>query len=326
MLEQIRGPADLQHLSQSQLSDLAVEIREFLIHKVAATGGHLGPNLGVVELTLALHRVFDSPHDPIIFDTGHQAYVHKMLTGRCRGLRQPAQEGRPVGLSVARRERARLGRVQPRQSSALSYADGLAKAFELTGHRNRHVVAVVGDGALTGGMCWEALNNIAAARPARGHRRQRQRPQLCADDRRASPTTSPALRLQPGYEKLLERGRSAVRGVPVIGELCYQCMHSVKAGLKDALSPQVMFTDLGLKYVGPIDGHDEHAVEAALRHARGFNAPGDRPRRHPQGHGLRPRRGRRGRADALHRRDRPADRAGHLGRRARAGRPCSPTN
>ena len=134
MLEQIRGPADLQHLSQSQLSDLAHEIREFLIHKVAATGGHLGPNLGVVELTLALHRVFDSPHDPIIFDTGHQAYVHKMLTGRCQDFDTPAQEGRPVGLSVAQRERARLGRNPATRRSALSYADGLAKAFELTGH------------------------------------------------------------------------------------------------------------------------------------------------------------------------------------------------
>ena len=157
-------------------------------------------------------------------------------------------------------------------SSALSYADGLAKAFELTGHRNRHVVAVVGDGALTGGMCWEALNNIAAAR----------RPVVIVvndNGRSYAPTIGgfadhlAALRLQPGYEKLLEKGRIAVRGMPVIGELCYQCMHSVKAGLKDALAPQVMFTDLGLKYVGPIDGHDEHAVEGALRHARGFNAP-----------------------------------------------------
>jgi 1-deoxy-D-xylulose-5-phosphate synthase len=157
-------------------------------------------------------------------------------------------------------------------SSALSYADGLAKAFELSGHRNRHVVAVVGDGALTGGMCWEALNNIAAAR----------RPVIIVvndNGRSYAPTIGgfaehlAGLRLQPGYERVLEEGRKAVRGVPLIGELCYQCMHSIKAGIKDALSPQVMFTDLGLKYVGPIDGHDEHAVESALRHARGFNAP-----------------------------------------------------
>ncbi|WP_299565557.1 1-deoxy-D-xylulose-5-phosphate synthase [uncultured Mycolicibacterium sp.] len=271
MLEQIRGPADLQHLSQSQLRDLADEIRQFLIHKVAATGGHLGPNLGVVELTLALHRVFDSPHDPIIFDTGHQAYVHKMLTGRADRFDTLRQKD---GLSgYPSREESEHDWVESSHASAaLSYADGLAKAFELSGHRNRHVVAVVGDGALTGGMCWEALNNIAASR----------RPVVIVvndNGRSYAPTIGgfaehlAALRLQPGYEKLLEKGRAAVRGVPVIGELCYQCMHSVKAGLKDALSPQVMFTDLGIKYVGPIDGHDEHAVETALRQARNFNAP-----------------------------------------------------
>ncbi|BBZ34146.1 1-deoxy-D-xylulose-5-phosphate synthase [Mycolicibacterium confluentis] len=271
MLDQIRGPADLQHLSQSQISDLAHEIRNFLIHKVAATGGHLGPNLGVVELTLALHRVFDSPHDPIIFDTGHQAYVHKMLTGRAAEFDSLRMRD---GLSgYPSREESEHDWVESSHASAaLSYADGLAKAFELNGHRNRHVVAVVGDGALTGGMCWEAMNNIAAAK----------RPVVIVvndNGRSYAPTIGgladhlAALRLQPGYEKLLEKGRAAVRGVPIIGEVCYQCMHSVKAGLKDALQPQAMFTDLGLKYVGPIDGHDEHAVEAALRHARGFNAP-----------------------------------------------------
>jgi len=271
MLEQIRGPADLQHLTQSQLSDLAKEIREFLIHKVAATGGHLGPNLGVVELTLALHRVFDSPHDPIIFDTGHQSYVHKMLTGRCRDFDTLRKKD---GLSgyPSRSESEHDWVESSHASSALSYADGLAKAFELSGHRNRHVVAVVGDGALTGGMAWEALNNIAAAR----------RPVVIVvndNGRSYAPTIGgfaehlAALRLQPGYEKVLDEGRRALRGVPIVGELCYQCLHSIKAGLKDALSPQVMFTDLGLKYVGPIDGHDEHAVETALRHARGFNAP-----------------------------------------------------
>ncbi|MCV7178877.1 1-deoxy-D-xylulose-5-phosphate synthase [Mycolicibacterium sphagni] len=271
MLEQVRGPADLQHLSQAQLTDLAAEIRQFLIHKVAATGGHLGPNLGVVELTLALHRVFDSPHDPILFDTGHQAYVHKMLTGRAADFDTLRMRG---GLSgyPSRAESDHDWIESSHASAALSYADGLAKAFELTGHRNRHVVAVVGDGALTGGMCWEALNNIAAAR----------RPVVIVvndNGRSYAPTIGgfadhlAGLRLQPGYERLLERGRVAVRGVPVVGEACYQAMHSVKAGIKDALSPQVMFTDLGLKYVGPIDGHDEHAVETALRHARGFNAP-----------------------------------------------------
>jgi len=271
MLKQIRGPADLQHLSQSQLDELAGEIREFLIHKVAATGGHLGPNLGVVELTLALHRVFDSPHDPIIFDTGHQSYVHKILTGRAADFDQLRMKD---GLSgyPARAESEHDWVESSHASTALSYADGLAKAFELSGHRNRHVVAVVGDGALTGGMCWEALNNIAGSN----------RPVVIVvndNGRSYAPTIGgladhlAALQLQPGYEKFLEKGRDVVRGVPMIGEICYQCMHSVKAGLKDALQPQAMFTDLGLKYVGPIDGHDEHAVEAALRHARGFNAP-----------------------------------------------------
>ncbi|MBV9720552.1 MAG: 1-deoxy-D-xylulose-5-phosphate synthase [Mycobacterium sp.] len=271
MLEQIRGPADLQHLSQADLRDLADEIRQFLIHKVAATGGHLGPNLGVVELSLALHRVFDSPHDPIVFDTGHQAYVHKMLTGRAADFETLRKKG---GLSgyPSRAESEHDWVESSHASAALSYADGLAKAFELTGHRNRHVVAVVGDGALTGGMCWEALNNIAAAH----------RPVVVVvndNGRSYAPTFGglanylAALRLQPGYEHLLERGRSAVRGMPVVGELAYHVMHSVKAGVKDALSPQLLFPDLGLKYVGPVDGHDEHAVEIALRSARGYGGP-----------------------------------------------------
>ena len=271
MLEQIRGPADLQHLSQQQLRDLAAEIREFLIHKVAATGGHLGPNLGVVELTLALHRVFYSPHDPIIFDTGHQAYVHKMLTGRSDEFESLRKKG---GLSgyPSRAESEHDWVESSHASAALSYADGLAKAFELSGHRNRHVVAVVGDGALTGGMCWEALNNIAASR----------RPVIIVvndNGRSYAPTIGgvadhlATLRLQPVYEQALERGRDAVRSLPLIGETAYRFIHSVKAGIKDSLSPQLLFTDLGLKYVGPVDGHDERAVEVALRHARGFGRP-----------------------------------------------------
>ncbi|OBG72840.1 MULTISPECIES: 1-deoxy-D-xylulose-5-phosphate synthase [unclassified Mycobacterium] len=271
MLEQIRGPADLQHLSGQQLRELAGEIREFLIHKVAATGGHLGPNLGVVELTLALHRVFDSPHDPIIFDTGHQAYVHKMLTGRAQDFEGLRKKG---GLSgyPSRAESEHDWVESSHASAALSYADGLAKAFELNGHRNRHVVAVVGDGALTGGMCWEALNNIAASR----------RPVIIVvndNGRSYAPTIGgvadhlATLRLQPVYEQALERGRDAIRAMPLFGKIAYRFMHSVKAGIKDSLSPQLLFTDLGLKYVGPVDGHDERAVEAALRHARGFGRP-----------------------------------------------------
>ena len=197
--------------------------------------------------------------------------MHKILTGRAQDFDNLRKKG---GLSgyPSRAESEHDWVESSHASTALSYADGLAKAFELNGHRNRHVVAVVGDGALTGGMCWEALNNIAAAR----------RPVVIVvndNGRSYAPTIGgfadhlAALRLQPGYERILEEGRKAVRNVPLIGELCYQCMHSVKAGIKDALSPQVMFTDLGLKYVGPIDGHDEHAVEMALRNARGYNAP-----------------------------------------------------
>jgi 1-deoxy-D-xylulose-5-phosphate synthase len=271
VLETIQSPADVRHLDSEQLEQLAEEIRSFLIEQVLVTSGHLSPNLGVVELTLALHRVFDSPHDPIIFDTGHQAYVHKMVTGRCHDFDTLRKKD---GLSgyPSRSESEHDWVESSHASSALSYADGLAKAFELSGHRNRHVVAVVGDGALTGGMCWEALNNIATA----------QRPVVIVvndNGRSYAPTIGgfaehlAGLRLQPGYEKVLEEGRKAVRGVPLIGELCYQCMHSIKAGIKDALSPQVMFTDLGVKYVGPIDGHDEHALESALRNARGFKAP-----------------------------------------------------
>lgn len=271
MLEQIRGPADLQHLTQRQLRDLAAEIREFLVHKVAATGGHLGPNLGVVELTLALHRVFNSPHDPILFDTGHQAYVHKMLTGRAREFESLRKKG---GLSgyPSRAESEHDWVESSHASAALSYADGLAKAFDLSGHRNRHVVAVVGDGALTGGMCWEALNNIAASR----------RPVIIVvndNGRSYAPTIGgvadhlATLRLQPAYERVLERGRDALRAIPLAGKIAYRFMHSVKAGIKDSLSPQLLFTDLGLKYVGPVDGHDERAVEVALRRARDFGRP-----------------------------------------------------
>ncbi len=225
----------------------------------------------MVELTLALHRVFNSPHDPILFDTGHQAYVHKMLTGRAREFESLRKKG---GLSgyPSRAESEHDWVESSHASAALSYADGLAKAFDLSGHRNRHVVAVVGDGALTGGMCWEALNNIAASR----------RPVIIVvndNGRSYAPTIGgvadhlATLRLQPAYERVLERGRDALRAIPLAGKIAYRFMHSVKAGIKDSLSPQLLFTDLGLKYVGPVDGHDERAVEVALRRARDFGRP-----------------------------------------------------
>ncbi|MFD4265002.1 1-deoxy-D-xylulose-5-phosphate synthase [Rhodococcus sp. NPDC058481] len=271
VLSRIQAPTDLRALSPAEMRELATEIREFLVHKVSATGGHLGPNLGVVELTLALHRVFDSPSDPIIFDTGHQAYVHKMVTGRMDRFDSLRKQG---GLSgyPCRAESEHDWVESSHASAALSYADGLAKAFELTG-QNRHVVAVVGDGALTGGMCWEALNNIAAGR-------NRSVVIVVNDNGRSyAPTIGgladhlAALRLQPGYEKVLDNSRRMVKKMPWVGRAAYQLLHGMKAGIKDMVSPQVMFTDLGIKYLGPVDGHDEAALESAMRRAKSFGGP-----------------------------------------------------
>ncbi|NCL75888.1 1-deoxy-D-xylulose-5-phosphate synthase [Rhodococcus sp. YH1] len=272
VLSRIESPEDLRRLSQPEIRELAGEIRQFLVEKVAATGGHLGPNLGVVELTIAMHRVFDSPHDPIIFDTGHQAYVHKILTGRKDGfdtLRKPG------GLSgyPCRAESEHDWVESSHASAALSYADGLAKAYELSDQQDRTVVAVVGDGALTGGMCWEALNNIAAGKD--------RRLVIVVNDngRSYAPTIGglaehlAALRLQPGYERVLDNGRRFVKRLPWIGAAAYSVLHGMKVGIKDAVSPQVLFTDLGLKYLGPVDGHDEAALEAALRRAKSFGGP-----------------------------------------------------
>jgi len=271
LLQGVRSPADLRRLDLTELRVLATEIREFLVQKVSATGGHLGPNLGVVELTLALHRVFDSPSDAVIFDTGHQAYVHKIVTGRQAGFDTLRKKG---GLSgyPCRAESEHDWVESSHASAALSYADGLAKAFALRGQR-RHVVAVVGDGALTGGMCWEALNNIAAG----PHRSV----VIVVNDngRSYSPTIGglaehlAALRLQPGYERALASGRRTVQRVPWVGRAAYAMLHGLKVGLKDAVSPQAMFADLGIKYLGPVDGHDQAAMEAALRRAKAFGGP-----------------------------------------------------
>ncbi|SIR86828.1 1-deoxy-D-xylulose-5-phosphate synthase [Williamsia sterculiae] len=269
-LEAIRCPADLRGLSDEQVCDLADEIREFLIDKVSATGGHLGPNLGVVELTLAVHRVFDSPTDPVVFDTGHQSYVHKIITGRAAGFDRLRQRDGLTGYQD-RGESEHDWVESSHASAAISYADGLSKAFELDG-ADRHVVAVVGDGALTGGMCWEALNNIAD-----GHR-----PVVIVvndNGRSYAPTIGglarhlSGLRLQPGYEKALEETRKLLQQVPVVGPAAYAVMHGLKTGLKDLVAPQAMFTDLGLKYVGPVDGHDLHAMESALSQAKAYGGP-----------------------------------------------------
>lgn len=271
LLDTVRGPDDLKRMSYPELDRLAAEIRAFLVDRVCRTGGHLGPNLGAVELTLAVHRVFDSPHDSVVFDTGHQSYVHKLVTGRRDGFDRLRRRG---GLSgyPSRAESEHDLVENSHASTALSYADGLAKAYALQGQR-RHVVAVVGDGALTGGMCWEALNNIAAGR-------DRALVIVVNDNGRSySPTIGgladhlASLRLAPQYERTLERGKQALQRTPVVGGALYAGAHAAKLALKDALSPQVMFSDLGLKYFGPVDGHDSRALESALRRAKAFGGP-----------------------------------------------------
>jgi 1-deoxy-D-xylulose-5-phosphate synthase len=270
VLERINGPEDLRSLDSAEISLLAAEIRDVIVQTVSRTGGHLGPNLGAVELTIALHRTFDSPTEPILFDVGHQAYVHKILTGRADRMSTLRQSG---GLSgYPNRAESRHDWIEnSHASTALSYADGLAKAFQVRGER-RSVVAVVGDGALTGGMCWEALNNIAAAK----------RPVVIVvndNGRSYAPTIGglaehlAGLRLRPGYERVLGQVKGALGRTPLVGSPLYDALHGVKRGIKDMLAPQGMFEDLGLKYVGPVDGHDVAAMEHALRLARRFDGP-----------------------------------------------------
>ena len=271
VLETITGPADLKALSPAQVRALAEEIRSFLVDSVARTGGHLGPNLGVVELTIALHRVFESPRDAIVFDTGHQSYVHKLLTGRqdFSGLRSRG------GLSgyPSRAESEHDVVENSHASTSLSWADGIAKARRLRGERTRHTVAVIGDGALTGGMAWEAINNIAADKDL---------PLVIVvndNTRSYAPTIGgladhlATLRTTRGYERFLDWGKHTLNRTPVVGGAMYETLHGMKKGIKDIVAPQGMFEDLGLKYLGPVDGHDEAAVEAALRRARSYGGP-----------------------------------------------------
>ena len=271
LLRSLHTPDDLKALPAEQLPALAAEIRDALVTSVARTGGHLGPNLGAVELTIAVHRVFDSPREPIVFDTGHQSYVHKMLTGRVADFQRLRQRG---GLSgyPSRAESEHDWVENSHASTSLSYADGLAKALAVRGE-HRPVVAVIGDGALTGGMAWEALNNIAGAQD---------RPVVIVvndNGRSYSPTIGgvadalATLRLRPGYEQALLQVRQALHRAPVVGSALFDALHAIKKGLKDVLSPQGMFEDLGLKYLGPVDGHDIRAMESALRRARSFGGP-----------------------------------------------------
>ncbi|WP_310718067.1 1-deoxy-D-xylulose-5-phosphate synthase [Streptomyces lydicus] len=270
LLSRIRGPRDLDRLGPEQLEQLAGEIRTFLVDAVSKTGGHLGPNLGVVELTIALHRVFDSPHDRVLFDTGHQSYVHKLLTGRQDFSRLRAKGG--LSGYPSRAESAHDVIENSHASTVLGWADGLAKANQVRG-KDDHVVAVIGDGALTGGMAWEALNNIAVAKD---------RPLVIVvndNERSYAPTIGglanhlATLRTTDGYERFLARGKDILERTPVVGKPLYETLHGAKKGLKDFIAPQGMFEDLGLKYVGPIDGHDLVALESALQRAKRFGGP-----------------------------------------------------
>lgn len=271
VLDTITGPRDLRTLSEDDLTQLAAEIRDLMIRTVATNTGHLGPNLGVVELTLAIHRIFDSPRDKIVFDTGHQSYVHKLVTGRAGDFGTLRREGGLSGYPSSTESEHDLVE-NSHASTALSYADGIAKAFRIRGE-DRHTVAVIGDGALTGGMAWEALNNIAIAEDSKLV--------IVVNDngRSYTPTIGglatalTSLRTNPRYEHVLDIVRRRLTAVPGVGAPAYDALHAMKKGLKDALAPQGLFEDLGLKYVGPVDGHDRAAMEQALGQAKRFGGP-----------------------------------------------------
>ena len=271
VLTTLSGPSDLQGLDDAELTQLAAEIRELLITSVASNGGHLGPNLGVVELGIAIHRVFESPADRVVWDTGHQSYVHKMLTGRADQFGTLRTEG---GLSgyPSRAESEHDWVENSHASTSLSYADGMAKANLLLG-KDDHVVAVIGDGALTGGMAWEALNNIAADN-------DRRLVVIVNDNGRSYTPTVGGLanrltdiRTNPKYEPTLSAIKDRLNSTRFGGARAYEALHAIKKGVKDALAPQGMFEDLGLKYIGPVDGHDRVNLEHALTQAKKFGGP-----------------------------------------------------
>ncbi|MHA7190770.1 1-deoxy-D-xylulose-5-phosphate synthase [Arthrobacter sp. MDT2-16] len=278
LLETIHGPQDLSKLSDAQLTSLAKEIRAFLVSNVSRTGGHLGPNLGVVELTLGIHRIFDSPRDSVIFDTGHQSYVHKLVTGR-HDFSSLRQQG---GLSgyPSRAESVHDVVESSHASSSLSWADGISRARVLNGEGDRYTVVLVGDGALTGGMAWEALNNIAADK--------RRRVVIVVNDngRSYAPTiggvadylaslrpTLDSVRTHRVYERTLDWVKQRMHDGGTVGEFSYKSLHAMKKGIKDWWAPQGLFEDLGMKYVGPVDGHDQSAVEQALQLAKNYEGP-----------------------------------------------------
>ena len=271
LLEHINEPADLAGLTYPEMQELAEEIRQFLIHSVSQTGGHLGPNLGVVELTLAIHRVFTSPQDAIIFDTGHQSYVHKIITGRRERFNTLRQAG---GLSgyPSRSESCHDWVESSHASASLSYADGLVKSFAIDGIR-RNIVVVVGDGALTGGMTWEALNNIAE------HKHASLTIVVNDNGRSYAPTIGglaerlTRLRTENAYEWAMYQTKKKLKERGKFGQFVYSLLHGFKTGIKDTVVPEPLYSDLGLKYIGPVDGHNQRAIETALKRARDFDGP-----------------------------------------------------
>lgn len=270
-LEQLNSPEDVKKLSHSQAIELAAEVRDYLVQSVSKTGGHLGPNLGVVELTLAMHRVFDSPNDTFIFDTGHQSYVHKLLTGRTDFSDLRKKDGLSGYPSRAESEHDVV--ENSHASTAISWADGVAKANLLKGELDRHAVAVIGDGALTGGMAWEALNNVSESD-------DRRLVVIVNDNGRSySPTIGglarhlDTLRTTRQYEGMLSWGKKNLPKLGVPGQMVYDGLHGFKKGVKNIIRPQGWFEDLGIKYLGPIDGHDLQEVEHALTLAKQYGAP-----------------------------------------------------
>ncbi len=271
MLERISSPAMLKELSLAECDELAAEIRAFVVESVSLTGGHLGSNLGAVEVTMAMHRAFDSPRDVLLFDTGHQAYVHKLLTGRKKGFAALRQAG---GLSgyPNRAESEHDWIENSHASTALSYAHGLAAAFRATGEEDRRVVALVGDGALTGGMAYEALNNL-------GHAGARVVIVLNDNGRSYAPTVSKLsesltqLRLNPSYGAVKARVSRVLGDIPVMGQMAGQSLRSLTAAVRELVEPHVFFEALGVRYAGPLDGHDVGVLEQALRRAAGWPGP-----------------------------------------------------
>lgn len=272
ILETIHGPRDLDRLTERELVQLAAEVRAFLVANVAKTGGHLGPNLGVVETTIAIHRVFDSPRDAIVFDTGHQSYVHKLLTGR-QDFSKLRQRGGMAG--YPQRSESEHDIVESSHaSSSLSWADGISRAFELTGQKDRHVVAVVGDGALTGGMTWEALNNISDD--------NNRRLIIVVNDngRSYAPTIGGmarflnTVRTRKSYRNLYLTSQRAFDKLGTPGRSFYR---GVRGGLHGFLSRfsnnEALYSNLDIKYIGPVHGHDIEAMEEALRQAKNYGAP-----------------------------------------------------